>query len=54
MRHSVQFNTINVIFVKGCNQFYSLGGSWCQKLKINRLRYSVEHYYSAKFQVNLI
>ena len=31
MGYTVQFNIISVIFV---NQFYSLGGSWCQKFKM--------------------
>jgi len=60
-RYIVQFNIINVIFVKDSNQLYSLGGSWCQKFKrwlcapgtrpfepkINGLWHSVEEYLCA-------
>ena len=34
MHYTVQFNTVNVIFIKYSNHFYSLGGRWCKKFEM--------------------
>ena len=59
----LHFNVLNIIFVKDSKEFYSLGGSWCQKfevmtlchwllnLKTSKLWHGVEDCYCAKFQV---